>query len=137
MNLCLHEQLYAVRHGMSCLGNGVGSHPACMPCVCAGTLLGGGGAMGSGGAIAQFVPDAAQRQRLFESVAYDCHINQQPSEAIEMFMAAQKPRAALKIINQQLSAAIHAQQGRHSINAHALHDVWGCGQLLSQKYCGD
>lgn len=77
----------------------------------AGTLLGGGGPMGSGGAIAQFVPEPAQRQRLFESVAYDCQINQQPSEAIEMFMAAQKPRAALKIINQQLSAAIHAQQG--------------------------
>lgn len=81
--------------------------------IIAGTLLGGGGAMGRGGAIAQFVPDHTKRQQLFESVAYDCQINQQPSEAIEMFMAAQKPRAALKIINQQLSAAIHAQQGKH------------------------
>eukprot|EP00878_Enallax_costatus_P026786 GHUV01028785.1.p1 GENE.GHUV01028785.1~~GHUV01028785.1.p1 ORF type:complete len:713 (+),score=229.05 GHUV01028785.1:118-2256(+) len=82
-----------------------------------GTLLGGGGAMGRGGAIAQFVPDPIKRQQLFESVAYDCQINQQPSEAIEMFMAAQKPRAALKIINQQLSAAIHAQQGNTVIPA--------------------
>lgn len=72
--------------------------------------------MGSGGAIAQFVPDQSQRQRLFESVAYDCQINQQPSEAIEMFMAAQKPRAALRIINQQLSAAIHAHQGDNSVH---------------------
>jgi len=76
-----------------------------------GTLLGGGGALGSGGAIQQFVPDAAARQQLFESVAYDCQINQQPDEARELFMAAQKPRAALKIINQQLSAAIHETQG--------------------------
>lgn len=78
---------------------------------CAGTLLGGGGALGSGGAIQQFVPDPSQRQQLFESVAYDCQINQQPDEARELFMAAQKPRAALKIINQQLSAAIHANKG--------------------------
>jgi nuclear pore complex protein Nup93 len=77
----------------------------------AGTLLGGGGALGSSGAIQQFVPDPKQRQNLFESVAYDCQINQQPDEARELFMAAQKPRAALKIINQQLSAAIHANKG--------------------------
>jgi hypothetical protein len=76
-----------------------------------GTLLGGGGALGSGGAIQQFVPDPVKRQNLFESVAYDCQINQQPDEARELFMAAQKPRAALKIINQQLSAAIHANRG--------------------------
>ncbi|WIA40390.1 hypothetical protein OEZ86_013750 [Tetradesmus obliquus] len=76
-----------------------------------GTLLGGGGALGSGGAIQQFVPDPRQRANLFESVAYDCQINQQPDEARELFMAAQKPRAALRIINQQLSAAIHASKG--------------------------
>ncbi|WIA20103.1 hypothetical protein OEZ85_005959 [Tetradesmus obliquus] len=76
-----------------------------------GTLLGGGGALGSGGAIQQFVPDPKQRANLFESVAYDCQINQQPDEARELFMAAQKPRAALRIINQQLSAAIHASKG--------------------------
>uniref|UniRef100_A0A383W7X6 Nuclear pore protein n=1 Tax=Tetradesmus obliquus TaxID=3088 RepID=A0A383W7X6_TETOB len=76
-----------------------------------GTLLGGGGALGSGGAIQQFVPNPKQRANLFESVAYDCQINQQPDEARELFMAAQKPRAALRIINQQLSAAIHASKG--------------------------
>eukprot|EP00882_Tetradesmus_deserticola_P026811 GHRQ01029610.1.p1 GENE.GHRQ01029610.1~~GHRQ01029610.1.p1 ORF type:complete len:333 (+),score=103.79 GHRQ01029610.1:198-1196(+) len=80
-------------------------------CSFTGTLLGGGGALGSGGAIQQFVPDPKQRQDLFESVAYDCQFNQQPDGARELFMAAQKPRAALKIINQQLSAAIHANRG--------------------------
>eukprot|EP00879_Flechtneria_rotunda_P017063 GHRR01017870.1.p1 GENE.GHRR01017870.1~~GHRR01017870.1.p1 ORF type:complete len:730 (+),score=267.93 GHRR01017870.1:831-3020(+) len=76
-----------------------------------GTLLGGGGALGSGGAIQVFVRDPVLRQQLFEYVAYDCQINQQPDEARELYMAAQKPRAALKIINQQLSAEIHASKG--------------------------
>jgi hypothetical protein len=95
-----------------------------------GTLLGGGGALGSGGAIQQFVPDPQQRQKLFESVAYDCQINQQPDEARELFMAAQKPRAALKIINQQLSAAIHANRGEHVISEA------GCADAAVVDTCG-
>lgn len=81
------------------------------PHAATGTLLGGGGGLGTGGAIQTFVSDAEERRQLFEQVAYDCQLNQQPDEARELFMAAGRPRPALKIINQQLSSAIHANKG--------------------------
>jgi hypothetical protein len=81
----------------------------------AGTLLGGGGALGDGGAIRQFVPDQQQRQQLFAAVAYDCQCNQQPDEARELFLAAGKPLFALQIINMQLTAAIHSHQGKAGV----------------------
>lgn len=77
----------------------------------AGTLLGGGGPLGTGGAIQTFVPDLAQRQSLFAAVAWDCQMNQQPDEARELFLAAGKPLPALQIINQQLTDAIHSHRG--------------------------
>jgi len=82
-----------------------------MYCCLAGTLLGGGGPLGSGGAIQQFVPAAHDRQQLFAAVAYDCQCNQQPDEARELFLAAGKPLPALQIINMQLTAAIHSHRG--------------------------
>mmetsp|Transcript_26955 Transcript_26955/g.58903 ORF Transcript_26955/g.58903 Transcript_26955/m.58903 type:complete len:850 (+) Transcript_26955:117-2666(+) len=72
-----------------------------------GTLLGGGGALGSaGGALRVYVPDPEERKRLFEAVAYECQVAAQPEEAIELYMAADRPRQALAILNQQLSNVI-------------------------------
>lgn len=52
-----------------------------------------------------------ERCALLEAVAYDCQLSGQPDEARELFMAARRPRAALHIVNQQLSAAIHESKG--------------------------
>lgn len=83
-----------------------------LPCPAhTGTLLGGGGPLGSGGAIQQFVPDPQARSQLFAAVAYDCQCNQQPDEARELFLAANMPMQALQIINMQLTAAIHSNRG--------------------------
>lgn len=71
-----------------------------------GTLLGGGGAGGLGGALAMHVPDPAERRRLFEAVAYECQVSAQLEEAVELYLAADCPRPALAIINQQLSALL-------------------------------
>lgn len=68
-----------------------------------GTLLGGGGAVGTGGALSTFVRDPEEKRRLLEAVAYDCQMDAQPQDAIELFMAAGKPGLALQIINRQLS----------------------------------
>mmetsp|Transcript_22946 Transcript_22946/g.58630 ORF Transcript_22946/g.58630 Transcript_22946/m.58630 type:complete len:864 (-) Transcript_22946:363-2954(-) len=65
-----------------------------------GTLLGGG----SGGALAGYVPDPEERKRLYEAVAYECQVAAQPEEAVELYLAADRPRQALAILCQQLSA---------------------------------
>lgn len=39
-----------------------------------GTLLGGGGAAGSG-ALAAYVPSVEERKQLFEAVAYECQVS--------------------------------------------------------------
>lgn len=72
-----------------------------------GTLLGGGGA-GARGALHALVPDAEERRRLFEGVAYECQMSAQPEEAVELYLAADRPVAALALINGQMSAAIAA-----------------------------
>jgi nuclear pore complex protein Nup93 len=40
-----------------------------------GTLLGGGGAAGSGGALSLYVADAEERSNLLEAVAYECQVS--------------------------------------------------------------
>lgn len=90
------------------------------------------------------MPDAGERRRLFEGVAYDCQVGRlfrgrgvrvpvsdrfvpfcclvaisfclsssaqmsaQPEEAVELYLAADRPVAALALINGQMSAAIAA-----------------------------
>lgn len=39
-----------------------------------GTLLGGGGAAGSSGTLAAYVPSLEERKKLFEAVAYECQV---------------------------------------------------------------
>jgi hypothetical protein len=56
-------------------------------------------------------PPRQERCALLEAVAYDCQLSHQPEEARELFMAARRPRAALHIVNQQLSAALHESKG--------------------------
>ena len=73
-----------------------------------GTLLGGGGAAGSAAPLAAYVPDLEERKRLFEAVAYECQVSAQPQEAIELYMAADRPRQALSILNHLLSSDIGA-----------------------------
>ncbi|GAX79377.1 hypothetical protein CEUSTIGMA_g6819.t1 [Chlamydomonas eustigma] len=70
-----------------------------------GTLLGGGGAAGSG-TLAAYVPSVEERKQLFEAVAYECQVAGQVEEAVELYMAADRPRQALSILNQQLSSAM-------------------------------
>ncbi|GLC39227.1 hypothetical protein PLESTM_000866000 [Pleodorina starrii] len=72
-----------------------------------GTLLGGGGA-GAKGSLHALVPDAEERRRLFEGVAYECQMSAQPEEAVELYLAADRPVAALSLINGQMSATIAA-----------------------------
>ena len=57
------------------------------------------------------LPRPQERCALLEAVAYDCQLSHQPDEARELFMAARRPRAALHIVNQQLSAGIHEAKG--------------------------
>jgi len=82
-----------------------------------GTLLGGGGAVGAG-TLAAYVPNAEERKRLFEAVAYECQVAAQPEEAIELYMAADRPRQALSILNQQMSSAMGwSSEGDASVSA--------------------
>ncbi|MEW5311171.1 MAG: hypothetical protein WDW38_002907 [Sanguina aurantia] len=72
-----------------------------------GTMLGGGGS-GSRGLLDSYVTDPLERRRLYEAVAYECQVSAQSEEAIELYLAAERPRQALAILNQQLSALIGA-----------------------------
>ena len=67
-----------------------------------GFLLGAGGD-GSGGALATFIPDPRERSAVLEAVARECAIAAQYEEAVELFLYAGCPRAALRIINDRLS----------------------------------
>lgn len=70
-----------------------------------GYLLGAGGD-GSGGALAEFVPNAAERGSVLEAVARECAAAAQLEEAVELFLYAGRPRQALSIINMRLSEAV-------------------------------
>ena len=66
---------------------------------------------GAGGApgpapLDAFVADADERRALLEAVAYECQLSHQPDEARALFMAAGRPRAALRLVSQRLSAAL-------------------------------
>lgn len=71
-----------------------------------GLLLGAGGAVGEGGALAAFVPDPAERAKVLEAVAAECAAAAQLEEAVELFMVAGRPRQALRILNQRLADAV-------------------------------
>lgn len=71
-----------------------------------GTLLGGGGTMGSGGLLRVFEPSDAERRRLLEAVAHDCMRTAQTEHAVELFMAAGCPGPALAAINTAISAKL-------------------------------
>ncbi|KAK9828502.1 hypothetical protein WJX72_000423 [[Myrmecia] bisecta] len=73
-----------------------------------GFLLGSGGAGGEAGAIERFVPDGDQRRQLIEAVAHDCQMAAQLDWAVELYMYAGRPTAALNILNQQLSDGLEA-----------------------------
>lgn len=73
-----------------------------------GTLLGGGGPGARGGALAALVPDAEERRRLLEAVAYECQNSAQPEEAVVLYLAAERPLQALAIVNMQMSNAVMA-----------------------------
>ncbi|GAB4816873.1 hypothetical protein N2152v2_003919 [Parachlorella kessleri] len=75
-----------------------------------GFLLGGGGA-GEGGALARFMPDAAERGRVLEAVAQECAAAAQLEEAVELYMFAGRPRHALRILNHCLADLAAAQAG--------------------------
>jgi nuclear pore complex protein Nup93 len=66
-------------------------------------------------------PRPQERCALLEAVAYDCQLSHQPDEARELFMAARRPRAALHIVNQQLSAAVHETKGAGARPARGPH----------------
>jgi nuclear pore complex protein Nup93 len=72
-----------------------------------GYLLGAGGD-GSGGALAEFVPNAAERGAVLEAVARECAAAAQLEEAVELFLYAGRPRQALSVINMRLSEAVEA-----------------------------
>jgi nuclear pore complex protein Nup93 len=69
-------------------------------------VLGRGGAAGAAGPLDAFVADADERRALLEAVAYECQLSHQPDEARALFMAAGRPRAALRLVCQRLSAAL-------------------------------
>jgi nuclear pore complex protein Nup93 len=73
-----------------------------------GLLLGAGGAGGEAGALAAFVPDAAERRAVLEAVASECAAAAQLEEAVELFMVAGRPRQALSILNRRLGDTLEA-----------------------------
>ncbi|KXZ50944.1 hypothetical protein GPECTOR_14g190 [Gonium pectorale] len=89
--------------GLSMLLGGAGPVAAAGGAAAAGRVGGSGG-----GALAALVPDTEERRRLLESVAYECQTSGQPEEAVELYLAAERPVAALGLINAQMSGAIAA-----------------------------
>lgn len=73
-----------------------------------GVLLGSGGAVSDGGALATFFPDRTTRLQVLESVAEECAAAAQFEEAVELFMVAEKPSLALRLLNSRIAEAIDA-----------------------------
>jgi len=73
-----------------------------------GVLLGSGGAVSDGGALAVFFPDRTHRLQVLEAVAQECAAAAQYDEAIELFMVGEKPASALKLLNHRISEGIEA-----------------------------
>ena len=71
--------------------------------LCAGYLLGSGGAGAEGGALARFVSERGERLRLITEAAHACAREAQTEEAVELFLYAGQPRPALHILNLQIS----------------------------------
>ena len=73
-----------------------------------GVLLGSGGAVSDGEALSVFFPDKERRLEVLESVAQQCAAAAQFQEAVELFMVAEKPASALRVLNRRISDAIEA-----------------------------
>ena len=73
-----------------------------------GILLGSGGAVSDGGALSVFFPDRTNRLEILDSVAQECASAAQFEEAIELFMVAERPAHALRILNNRIAEAIEA-----------------------------
>lgn len=73
-----------------------------------GVLLGSGGAVSDGGALARFFPDRASRLKILESVAHECASDAQFEEAVELYMVAERPEQALHLLNNRIAEAIEA-----------------------------
>lgn len=73
-----------------------------------GVLLGSGGAVSDGGALTTFFPDRTTRLQILESVAEECASAAQFEEAVELFMVAEKPSLALRLLNSRIAEAIDA-----------------------------
>lgn len=73
-----------------------------------GILLGSGGAVSDGGALTIFFPDRTTRLQILESVAQECASAAQYEEAVELFMVAEKPSLALRLLNSRIAESIDA-----------------------------
>jgi hypothetical protein len=71
-----------------------------------GVLLGSGGAVSEGGALAVFFPDRQHRLEVLQSVAQECASAAQFEEAVELYMVAERPAHALRILNHRIAEAI-------------------------------
>jgi nuclear pore complex protein Nup93 len=66
----------------------------------------GQGAAAGPSPLDAFVANADERRGLLEAVAYECQLSHQPDEARALFMAAGRPRLALSLVSERLSAAL-------------------------------
>lgn len=73
-----------------------------------GLLLGSGGAGSEGGALSSLIPDPEERRKVLEAVAAEYASDGQMEEGAELFMAAERPRAALVLLTERLSEEIEA-----------------------------
>lgn len=87
-----------------------------------GLLLGSGGTGSEGGELASLIPDPEERRQVLEAVAAECASAGQMEESAELYMAANRPRAALVLLTERLSEEIEgaASSAQKSEEADAL-----------------
>ena len=101
--------------------------------VCAGFLLGSGGAGAEGGALARFIPERGERLRLITEAAHSCTREARTEEAVELFLYAGQPRPALHILNLQISELL--QPALQDPSASAKLDAGSAAHLLQRPVC--
>mmetsp|Transcript_47925 Transcript_47925/g.120947 ORF Transcript_47925/g.120947 Transcript_47925/m.120947 type:complete len:866 (-) Transcript_47925:31-2628(-) len=86
-----------------------------------------------GGPLAHYLPSTAAHHELLEQVAHECQLAAQLDEAVELYLAAKRPTAALAIINRRISNLMEDDARGAGAAVKAMEDLIVRGHAAAER----